>query len=355
MEWENGRINTGAASRYCRPIGIARVKGLRCRLIDDTPAAGTNIEPVLSVVVPLLNEEEVLATTHRRLTEELSAIGLPYEIIYVDDGSTDRSPILLGEFAAADQAVCVVHLSRNFGHEMATTAGLHQARGRAAIVIDADLQDPPELMHAFVAKWREGYQVVYGVRRSRDGESWLKKGTSFLFYRLMRAIADVKIPRDTGDFRLLDRSVLDVYRQLREDPRFFRGLISWVGFRQTGVLFDRQPRAAGRSKYRYNRLVRLAFDTITAFSTFPALFFTLLAFGCLLATGLGTAALIALATTETVIVPVWGWVAIGFLWLWNVQFIAMAVFGEYLVRTHRHVQQRPLYVVARVVGKREGP
>src|SRR5262249_14715398 len=154
-------------------------------------------------------------------------------------------------------------------HEMATTAGLQHARGQAAVVIDADLQDPPEVIREFVARWREGYHVVYGVRQQRKGESALKKLTSFLFYRLMGRIADVPIPADTGDFRLPDRRVLDVYRQFREEPRFFRGLIGWVGFRQVGVPFVRNPRVAGQTKYRYHRLLRLAFDTITAFSTLP--------------------------------------------------------------------------------------
>jgi dolichol-phosphate mannosyltransferase len=301
--------------------------------------------PVLSVVVPLLNEEEVLDETYQSLKKHLDALKISYEIIFVDDGSTDRSRALLAAMSMGDPTVRVLALSRNFGHEMATTAGLRQARGQAAVVIDADLQDPPDLIGAFLAKWREGYQVVYGVRSRRHGESALKKLTSFLFYRLMGKIADVPIPADTGDFRLLDRRVLDVYSRFDEDPRFFRGLIGWIGFKQVGVPFVRRPRVAGRTKYRYGRLLRLAFDTITAFSTLPALLITVTA---------GTLAGLSALLTGGVLVgwacgalqmQTWAWAALGFLALWNVQFLCVAVLGEYIVRTHRHTQRRPLYVV----------
>jgi dolichol-phosphate mannosyltransferase len=301
--------------------------------------------PVLSVVVPLLNEEEVLDETYLSLKKHLDALEISYEIIFVDDGSTDSSRALLAARSMGDPAVRVVALSRNFGHEMATTAGLRHARGQAAVVIDADLQDPPDLIGTFVARWREGYHVVYGVRSRRRGESALKKLTSFLFYRLMGKIADVPIPQDTGDFRLLDRRVLDVYARFDEDPRFFRGLIGWIGFKQVGVPFVRRPRAAGRTKYRYDRLLRLAFDTITAFSTLPALLITLTA-GTLagLSVLLGGGVLLGWAC-GSLHVETWGWAALGFLALWNVQFLCLAVLGEYIVRTHRHTQRRPLYVI----------
>lgn len=305
--------------------------------------------PVLSVVVPLLNEEEVLDEAYRRIKEEMEALGESYEILFVDDGSTDGSRAFLTAMSARDPAVRVVALSRNFGHEMATTAGLHHARGQAAIVIDADLQDPPELMHQFVAKWREGYQVAYGVRKRREGESALKKLTAFLFYRLLGRVGDFPIPADTGDFRLLDRRVLDVYRTLPEDPRFFRGLVSWVGFRQIGLPFVRQPRASGRSKYRPGRLLRLAFDTITAFSTFPALAITVLACVMAAASGTFTVAVLLLWLFGSLRMEGWMWAGLGFLALWNVQFFCTAVLGEYLVRTHRQVQRRPLYVVDCVI------
>jgi dolichol-phosphate mannosyltransferase len=313
--------------------------------------------PVLSVVIPLLNEEDVLEQTYRTLKQHLDALGESYEVVFVDDGSTDRSRLILAEKSLADPTIRVVALSRNFGHEMATTAGLHHARGQAVIVMDADLQDPPELIPEFLRRWREGYQVVYGVRARREQETALKKLTSFLFYRLMRKIADVPIPADTGDFRLMDRRVLDVYGQLHEDPRFFRGLVSWIGFKQVGVPFVRQPRAAGYTKYRYSRLLKLAFDTITAFSTLPALLITITALVCVAASGAITAGVVFLWLVGSLTVPGWGWAALGFLALWNVQFLCVAVLGEYIVRTHRHTQRRPLYIVESVIenGQAKAP
>lgn len=308
--------------------------------------------PVLSVVIPLLNEAEVLNETYRVLKKHLDALAETYEIIFVDDGSTDGSRSILASLVLTDPAVRVVYLARNFGHEMATTAGLQHARGQAAVVMDADLQDPPELIAEFVAKWRAGYQVVYGVRQQRRGETRLKKLTSFLFYRLMGLIADVPIPADTGDFRLMDRRVLDVYRQFEEEPRFFRGLIGWVGFKQVGVPFVRRERAGGRTKYRYGRLLRLAFDTITAFSTLPALWLTLLAGALAGLSTLFAGTVVLLWALGTITLQPWMWAALGFLGLWNVQFLGMAVFGEYIVRTHRHTQRRPLYVVDKVLEGR---
>src|SRR5262245_22118308 len=232
---------------------------------------------------------------------------------------------------------------------MAPTSALVLSRVQSSIVMDADLQDPPELIAEFLAKWREGYQVVYGVRLKRERETMLKKFTSFLFYRLMGKIADVPIPADTGDFRLMDRRVLDVYARLDEDPRFFRGLVSWVGFKQIGVGFVRQPRAAGYTKYRYSRLLKLAFDTITAFSTLPALLITITSLGCVTASVALALVVVGLWLVGLLDVPGWGWAALGFLALWNLQFGCLAVLGEYIVRTHRHTQRRPLYVLDRVI------
>lgn len=313
----------------------------------------TEVPPVLSIVVPLLNEEAILEQTYCRLKHELNRLDESYEIIFVDDGSTDRSRAILSDKARIDPLVRVVVLSRNFGHEMATTAGLRYARGQAAIVLDADLQDPPELIGQFVAKWREGYQVVYGVRQERKGESFLKKTTSFLFYRLIARIADVDIPADTGDFRLMDRRVLEVYRRFSEEPRFFRGLIAWVGFRQVGIPFVRDERAGGQTKYRFGRLIKLALDTITAFSTLPSQFISLMA-SCI--AGLSfvfISIVVALWACGAIALVAWMWTALGFLILWNMQFLCMAMLGEYVVRTHRHSQRRPLFVVDEVVHYRE--
>ena len=305
--------------------------------------------PTLSVVIPLLNEEEVLEQTYSSIKTHLDLLAEAYEIVFVDDGSTDRSRIILAEKARIDPTVRVVVLSRNFGHEMATTAGLHHARGRCAVVMDADLQDPPELIAEMMKRWREGYQVVYGVRSKRQEESPLKKLTSFVFYRLMGKISDVPIPADTGDFRLMDRRVLDIYAKLEEDPRFFRGLISWVGFRQIGIPFIRQPRAAGRTKYRYGRLLKLALDTITAFSSLPALLITITAILCLVLSAVGAGSILSLWVVRLIDIPAWGWAGLGFLGLWNIQFLSLAILGEYIIRTHKHTQRRPLFIVERVI------
>ncbi len=315
--------------------------------MNDIPAP-TADSPVLSVVIPLLNEEAVLDEAYQRVKAVLDGQGITYEMVFVDDGSTDQSRAILAALTLKDPAVRLICLSRNFGHELATTAGLQYARGQAAVVMDADLQDPPETIPLFLEKWREGYQVVYGVRERRKGETWLKKLTSFLFYRLMGHVSDVPIPRDTGDFRLMDRRVLDVYRQFHEDPRFFRGLIAWIGFKQIGIPFVRQRRKAGYTKYRYGRLLKLAFDTITAFSSFPAFFITVLAAVLAGATGVGIMVVLVLWLMGTIHPEPWMWAALGFLVLWNVQFLSLAVLGEYLVRTHRHTQQRPLFIVDKV-------
>lgn len=316
--------------------------------MSDSPADAPP-PPVLSIVVPLLNEEEVVEETYRQLKKHLDALGETYELIFVDDGSTDRSRAILAGLSMNDPTVRVVGFSRNFGHEMATTAGLQYACGQAAVVIDADLQDPPELIGQFVAKWREGYEVVYGVRQERAGETMLKKLTSFLFYRLMGRIADVPIPADTGDFRLMDRRVLDVFRQFQEEPRFFRGLIGWIGFRQIGVPFVRRQRVSGVTKYRYHRLLKLAFDTITAFSTAPALVITLTALGLAGLSGAFLVTVLVLWASRAVVLEAWMWAGLGFLVLWNIQFLSVAVLGEYIVRTHRHTQHRPLFVVECVI------
>jgi dolichol-phosphate mannosyltransferase len=304
---------------------------------------------VLSVVIPVLNEEEVLETTYADLKGELDRLGETYEIVFVDDGSTDRSGEVLAEKARTDPCVRVVVLSRNFGHEAATTAGLAHARGQATVVMDADLQDPPELIGEFLAKWREGYHVVYGVRMRREGETFFKRVTSSLFYRLVGKIADVNIPQDAGDFRLMDRRVVDVFKEFQEDPRFFRGVVAWIGFKQIGVPFVRRERAAGRTKYRYNRLIRLGFDTITAFSTIPALLITLMSW-LLAALSFGfISVVLVLWLCGTIQLAGWMWAGLGFLVLWNIQFLSLAVLGEYIVRAHRHAQRRPLFVIDKVI------
>ena len=225
--------------------------------------------PNLSVVLPVFNEEANIRELHQRLLEQLTFLDLSFEVIYVDDGSSDRSRDLVAELAKSDSRVGLLVLSRNFGHEVALTAGLDHATGDGVVLMDADLQDPPELIPELVARWKEGFDVVYAQRKARQGESAFKRATAFVFYRAIRLIAPLDLPPDTGDFRLLSRRAADALRTLRERRRFLRGLVVWTGFRQTNVLYDRPARKAGESTYRLGAMVRLATTATLSFSSFP--------------------------------------------------------------------------------------
>ncbi len=231
--------------------------------------------PDLSVIVPVYNEEAVLPEFARVLAETLNPTGLAYETIFVNDGSSDGTAQRLESLHQGDARVKVIEFSRNFGHQSAMTAGLRAAKGRACVIMDADLQDPPSLLVKMLEQWRAGYDVVYAVRRSRDGETFFKKATAALFYRMLRALAGVDIPPDTGDFRLMDRRVVDVLNALPERNRFLRGLVSWIGFRQIGVHFDRPARAAGETKFSFWKMARFALDGLTSFSRVPLRLVTL--------------------------------------------------------------------------------
>jgi glycosyltransferase involved in cell wall biosynthesis len=301
----------------------------------------------LSVVVAAFNEEAALSLLHPRLRAALDGLGMEQtRVIYVDDGSRDDTWAVLQDLAAADPTVRLLRLARNFGKEVALTAGLDQVDTDAAIVIDADGQDPPELIPAFVDKWRQGYDVVYGTRTRRDGESWFKRTTAAVFYRVINRLSDTPIPPDTGDFRLMSRRVLDALGQLRERQRFMKGLFAWVGFRQVALPYARAPRLAGDSKFNYWRLWNLALEGITGFSTVPLRAATYL--------GLG-AALLAFVYGVWVIAktllwgdPVQGWPSMMavILFLGGVQLIALGILGEYLGRLYLEAKQRPLYLVS---------
>lgn len=309
----------------------------------------TDVE--LSVVIPVYNEEGCLDELHRRLTQVLSATAASYEILFVNDGSMDRSPVLLRELYRRDpQHVRVVSLSRNFGHEMASTAGLRYALGRAVILMDADLQDPPELITQLVARWREGYDLVYAQRATRARETWLKRATSYLFYRVMRRLANLDLPRDTGDFRLMDRKVVDAFNQCQERNRFVRGLICWVGFRQTGVRFHREPRFSGRTKYNYFKLTRLAVDSLVAFSIVPLRLATLI--GALVGMASFFAFLLVLKEKLSGGAPWHGYALLGsgVLFLGSVQIFLLGIIGEYIGRIYQEAQRRPLFLVQEVLG-----
>lgn len=307
----------------------------------------------LAVVVPAYNESEGLRMFHGRLAAVLDTLDLDTRVVYVDDGSRDHSWALMQTLASEDGRVTALKLSRNFGKELALTAGLDYADADAVIVIDADLQDPPELIPEFVARWREGYDVVYGTRSERPGESWLKKTTAAAFYRAIGRISATPIPADTGDFRLLSRRAVEALRGLRERHRFMKGLFAWIGYRQCALVYQRDRRHAGRSKFNYWRLWNFALEGITSFSTAPLRIATYL--------GLATAALAFLFGVWVVVKamlfgdPVRGYPSLMavVLFLGGLQLLALGIIGEYLGRLFMESKQRPLYLLDAVEPARD--
>jgi len=307
-------------------------------------------KPELSIVVSCFNEEAVLAETTRRLTTTLEELGKPFEIVFVDDGSRDNTPRILAEAHDADPRIRVVRLSRNFGHQVAISAGLEYASGAAVVLIDADLQDPPEVIAEMVALWRQGHDVVYGTRRSRDGETAFKTLTAKWFYRFMNRLSDVPIALDSGDFRLLDRKVVDAILAMPERDRFVRGMVSWVGFRQASVVYDRAPRLAGESKYTLWKMARFAADGILSFSTAPLRLATVLGLGILgLALLAGVSSVGFGLATGHWIAP-WAWILVVMLLLAGVQLSCLGILGEYLGRAYAEGKRRPLYFVRETLG-----
>jgi polyisoprenyl-phosphate glycosyltransferase len=307
-------------------------------------------KPEISVVVPCFNEDAVLLETTRRLTASMEAIGRAFEIVYVDDGSRDNTPRILTELHGSDPRIRVVRLSRNFGHQVAISAGLEYARGAAVVLIDADLQDPPEVIAEMVELWSQGGDVVYGTRQNREGETAFKTLTAKWFYRFMNRLSDVPIPLDSGDFRLLDRKVVDALLAMPERDRFMRGMVSWVGFRQVSVPYDRAPRAAGDSKYTLWKMARFATDGILSFSIAPLRIATLLGVASFALALLGgvTAAGIGLANGHWM--APWGWVLLVVLFLGGAQLLCLGILGEYLGRTYGENKRRPLYFVKETLG-----
>ncbi len=303
----------------------------------------TNNECTLSVVVPAFNEEEVLPEFHKRLTDILATLPFPCEILYVNDGSSDATLDVMKSFR--DPQAAVIDLSRNFGKEIALTAGLDHARGEAVVVIDADLQDPPELIPELVARWQDGYDVVYARRTSRDGESFLKKSTAKLFYRFIQGVSRVRIPEDTGDFRLLSRRAVEALKQLRETHRFMKGLFAWIGYPQIAVNYRRDPRFAGKSKWNYWQLWNFALEGITSFTINPLKIATYL--GLITAVGSFTFALFVIYKTLVYGDPVQGYpsLMVVVLFLGGVQLMSLGVIGEYLGRMFNETKQRPLYFI----------
>jgi polyisoprenyl-phosphate glycosyltransferase len=306
--------------------------------------------PTLSLVLPVYNEEEVLPILHDRIQAFLSEIGVETEVIFVNDGSTDRSLILLRELVEKDPRYKAVSFSRNFGHGNAITAGVDYARGHAVAIMDADLQDPPEVIVQMLERWREGYDVVYGQRLKREGETAFKLFTAKWFYRLLRALVPINVPLDTGDFRLMSRKVVVALRALRETHRFVRGIVAWIGFRQTAVFYDRPSRVAGETKYPLSKMLRLALDAITSFSVLPLRFATYL--GVLISIASVLTALWAMVEHFVLHNTVPGWTATVVLisLLSSVQLLMIGILGEYIGRIYEQVKARPLYLVAETLN-----
>jgi dolichol-phosphate mannosyltransferase len=307
--------------------------------------------PELSVVAPVRDEEALLARFHQRVTDAVGPAVDDWELVLVDDGSRDGTPKLLADLAVADPRVRVLTLSRNFGHQAAITAGLDAARGRAVVLIDSDLQDPPELIPAMVERWRAGAEVVYGVRTERAGEGRAKVTTARWYYRLLGALSDTPVPEGAGDFRLLDGKVVDALRTMRETDRYLRGMVSWAGFRQEPLRYARDARAAGETKYTWRRMVRLAFDGITGFSDRPLR----------LVTGLGfVVTLLAFCYSAWIVISSLLWedrqiagypsLMAVLLFLGGVQLLSIGILGTYVGRIYRETKRRPLYLVADDTG-----
>ncbi len=309
------------------------------------------MRPFLSVVVPCYNEEAVITQTHERLRGVLAGLGdLDFEIVYVDDGSSDRTALLLQRLQREDRSVRVVRFSRNFGHQVAVSAGIDHAAGDAVVLIDADLQDPPETIREMVTRWREGYDVVYGVRTDRPGESAFKLATAKGFYRLMNRLSDTAIPLDTGDFRLMDRKVVTALQSMPERDRFVRGMVSWVGFRQTALPYQRAPRAAGESKYPLFKMLRFAFDGITSFSVAPLRVAIWLGFFASAVAAAGIVYALTLRLWTSMWVTGWTLLFIGILFMGGVQLISLGIIGEYVGRIYAESKRRPLYLVQERIG-----
>jgi polyisoprenyl-phosphate glycosyltransferase len=306
-----------------------------------------------SIIAPCYNEEGNLHELYHRISEVMDRAGEPWELILINDGSVDRTPEIMRELHAMDPRVHYIDFARNFGHQLAVTAGMDYAQGEAVVLIDADLQDPPELILEMIQKWKEGYQVVYAVRSERKGETWFKLFTAKLFYRLIYRITDVNIPLDTGDFRLMDRRVIETLRHMRERHRFIRGMTSWVGFRQTGVQYVRQERFTGQTSYPLRRMVKFASDAITGFSYFPLQLATYLGFIVAALGGLFILVVIAARLSGNQTFEGQATTLVMVLFLGGVQLISLGIIGEYLGRIYDEVKGRPLYVVNEAVGFEE--
>lgn len=341
-----------AALRFCQSLAHVLANPFPLPLSGSlaTPSSAASVRlatPDLSVVIPVFNETENLPALHARLSAVLQTAGLVYEIIFVDDGSRDRSVALLQELAASDPTLVIVELARNFGHQVAISAGLDHSRGRAVIIMDADLQDPPEVLPQFIAKWQEGHDVVYAIREQRK-EGWFKRSAYAMFYRLLQRVAHIEIPLDAGDFCIMDRRVVDLLNGMPERNRFVRGIRSWVGLNQIGLAYERQARNAGKPKYTFKRLVYLALDGLVSFSYVPLRVITMLGFSISLLSILLAVFYSVKKLLYGLNPPGFATIVVSIFFLAGIQLIMMGVIGEYVGRIFDEVKRRPLYVVRRV-------
>ena len=299
----------------------------------------------ISVIIPVYNEEENIGLLYDRMKSVMSQIGASYELIFVNDGSRDNSILLVRELASQHKEVKFIDFSRNFGHQIAVTAGLDSANGDAIVIIDADLQDPPELIIEMYKKLREGYEVVYAKRKKRDGESFLKRLTARVFYRILAKITSIHIPIDTGDFRIIDRKIVNILKQMPEKNKYLRGQISWIGFNQTFVEYDRSERHSGETGYTYRKMMHFALDGITGFSDLPLKIVTYFGF---IVSGFAFIVMIYALYSRFILKvyePGWTSTILSILFIGGIQMIAIGIIGEYLSRMNNNIRDRPLYIV----------
>jgi dolichol-phosphate mannosyltransferase len=309
-----------------------------------------NDNSLISIVIPLFNEEAVIEELYRRLKITMDRLDENYEIILINDGSKDGTLSTMKKIAQSDSTIKLVDFSRNFGHQIAITAGIDYASGDAVVLMDADLQDPPEVIPKLVAKWKEGYDVVYAKRKKRIGESFFKRMTASLFYRLLKNMTNVEVPVDTGDFRLMDRKIVDILKHMKEKNRFVRGLVTWIGFDQTRVDFERDERFAGETKYPLTKMIGFAFDGITAFSFKPLKLASCLGF---LAASMGFVFIaygVILKIFTNITITGWTSLFVSTLFLGGVQLLCIGIIGEYVGRIYDETKKRPLYIVRDLHG-----
>jgi polyisoprenyl-phosphate glycosyltransferase len=306
-----------------------------------------------SIIIPIYNEEQNIKLLYDRLTAVVKAMQGSYELIFVNDGSRDRSLVLIKNLADTDKAVKFIDLSRNFGHQVAVSAGLAQSSGNAVVIIDADLQDPPELIPEMYERLRSGYEVVYARRKSRKGEGFLKKFTARMFYRILSGLTSISIPLDTGDFRIVDRKVVDVLNSMPEQQKFLRGQISWIGFRQTFVEYNREERHGGKTGYTYRKMIRFAIDGITSFSNFPLKFASIAGFIVSFFSFIMTSYTLYSRLIKEVYVAGWTSLMMAVLFIGGIQLIGIGIIGEYISRMSDNLRNRPLYIIneTNITGK----